>query len=490
MENLLLNIGAAYIRVSDERQDEYSPASQLSKIREYAAKEGYQIPDEYVYYDDGISGKLAAKRGDFNRMIAATKEKNPPFSVIYVWKFSRFARNQEESMVYKNLLRKKNISVVSVSEPVPEGPFGSLVERIIEWTDEYYLVALVGEVTRGMTEKVSRGEPTCAPPYGYIMKDKKYYPDEESGAAAIVREIFTRFVEGGKQREIAISLGERGVRTRFGNPPDARFIEYVLNNPCYIGYLRWTTGGLRALNAGDFNNENIQVIKGNHEPIISEELWQAAQARLRELKMKYSKYARRTDVIQYSLKGLVKCGACGSTLTSGIKSGSKNTIALQCCNYARGVCKVSHYITVPKLEAAVISGLKAAVESGEFTIIPQETKPAEAPAIDYNKLIEIEERKLARAKDAYLAEIDTLEQYRAAKEAISEKIAELKARQKSEIKKTFDVKKFGKKVAKVLAFIESDGASPQAKNEMLRTIINKIVYEKSNGNLAIYFHDI
>ena len=44
MEKLLLNIGAAYIRVSDERQDEYSPTSQLSKIREYAAKEGYQIP--------------------------------------------------------------------------------------------------------------------------------------------------------------------------------------------------------------------------------------------------------------------------------------------------------------------------------------------------------------------------------------------------------------------------------------------------------------
>lgn len=54
MAEPLLRIGAAYIRVSDERQDEFSPISQLKKIREYAAKEGYQIPDEYVYYDDGI----------------------------------------------------------------------------------------------------------------------------------------------------------------------------------------------------------------------------------------------------------------------------------------------------------------------------------------------------------------------------------------------------------------------------------------------------
>ena len=57
MEEELLKIGAAYIRVSDERQDEYSPDSQLKKIREHAARDGYIIPDEYVFYDDGISGR-------------------------------------------------------------------------------------------------------------------------------------------------------------------------------------------------------------------------------------------------------------------------------------------------------------------------------------------------------------------------------------------------------------------------------------------------
>ena len=149
----LLRIGSAYIRVSDERQDEYSPDSQLKKIREYASKEGYIIPDEFVFYDDGISGKSVKKRDDFNRMIALAKEKTHPFDVIYVWKFSRFARNQEESIVYKNLLRKSGVTVVSVSEPVPEGPFGSLVERVIEWTDAYYLINLAVEVSRGMEEK-------------------------------------------------------------------------------------------------------------------------------------------------------------------------------------------------------------------------------------------------------------------------------------------------------------------------------------------------
>ena len=103
MPDLLLKIAAAYIRVSDERQDEYSPDSQLKKIQEAAAKDGYMIPDEYVFYDDGISGKSVKKRGDFNRMIAIAKEKDQPFDKIYVWKFSRFARSQEHAIVYKSI---------------------------------------------------------------------------------------------------------------------------------------------------------------------------------------------------------------------------------------------------------------------------------------------------------------------------------------------------------------------------------------------------
>lgn len=336
MENDLLKIGSAYIRVSDERQDEYSPDSQLKKIREYAAKEGYLIPDEYVFYDDGISGKSTQKRNDFNRMIAIAKEKSHPFDVIYVWKFSRFARNQEESMVYKNLLRKKGISVVSVSEPIPEGHFGSLIERIIEWTDEYYLVNLGAEVTRGMTEKASRGEPTCAPPFGYVMKDKKYYPDEASGAANIVREIFTRYAAGEKQRAIAQSLGLSGVRTRYGNMPDNRWIDYVLHNPCYIGKVRWSLNGARAVSKLDFENENIMIVNGQHEPLISVDLWNKVQQMLDRQKKAYSKYARKSQTVEYMLKGLVRCGVCGSTLACNGTSGKEKVKCLQCCNYARG----------------------------------------------------------------------------------------------------------------------------------------------------------
>ena len=482
-------IGAAYIRVSDERQDEYSPDSQLKKIREYAAREGYYIPDEYVFYDDGISGRTVKKRGDFNRMIGMAKEKDHPFETIFVWKFSRFARNQEEAMVYKNLLRKHGTSVVSVSEPVPEGPFGSLIERIIEWMDEFYSINLAAEVTRGMTEKASRGEPNTPPPFGYYMKDKRWYPDEE--AAKIVREVFERFVSGEGMRSIAMDLGKRGVRTKFGGMPENRFIDFMLNNPTYIGMIRWSLDGTRAVSKRDYHNESVMIVPGQHEPIISVELWEAAQERIKELHKKYPKNARREQQVEYMLKGLVRCSACGSTLAAGAMGKRDKCRSIQCCNYQRGSCHTSHSITLPKIEAAFIAGLEKAIETQTFAMTPkapQKNKDAEAP--DYDRMIALEERRLERAKEAYLNEIDTIEQYKQNKEQITariEEIKELKQKNSAEPAETIDTAAYAKKVAEVVEFIKREDVTPQAKNEALRTVIEKVVYEKANQNLAIYF---
>jgi DNA invertase Pin-like site-specific DNA recombinase len=488
MAEPLLRIGAAYIRVSDERQDEYSPDSQLKKIREYAAKEGYQIPDDYVFYDDGISGKSTRKRGEFNLMIAVAKEKSHPFDKIYVWKFSRFARNQEESLVYKNLLRKHGVAVVSVSEPLPDGVYGDLIERIIEWMDEFYLTNLSTEVRRGMTEKASRGEPTCAPPFGYVMRDGCYYPDEDSGKADVVREIFRRYAGGEGMREIAVTIGARGVRTRYGNMPENRWIEYVLNNPCYIGYIRWSRDGVRAVSKRDYANGNIMTVQGSHEPLVSRELWDAVKARLDEQARLYPAHARREQSINYMLKGLVRCSACGATLAMSYASPKIKNRSMQCCNYNRGSCHVSHSIVIQKLEAAVIDGLRQAVGAQSFTMLPRKPQQTERKGVDYDKLIALEERRLERAKEAYLAGVDTIEQYAAAKDEITGKIAELTAmRERDNAPQSLDVASYAEKVAGVLEIITDEGIAPEAKNEALRTVVEKIVYNKPEERVEIYF---
>ena len=133
-----MKTAVAYIRVSTDSQDEYSPDAQKRLIKEYAKNNNMLLTD--VFEDIGISGTKASKRPQFQEMIALSKQKDCSFDTILVWKFSRFARNQEESIVYKSMLKKNGIDVISVSEPMPNDVYGGLIERIIEWMDEYYSI--------------------------------------------------------------------------------------------------------------------------------------------------------------------------------------------------------------------------------------------------------------------------------------------------------------------------------------------------------------
>ena len=474
----LLKTAAAYIRVSDDRQDEYSPDSQLKKTREYAAKSGYEIPDEFVFYDDGISGKNARRRSEFNRMIALAKEKDCAFDTIYVWKFSRFARNQEEALVYKNLLKKKGVAVVSVSEPIPEGAFGSLIERIIEWMDEYYLTNLSTEVIRGMSEKASRGE-AMSRQVGYDIVDKHYVPNAE---ADIVREVFSSFAAGEGMRAIALRLTAKGVRTSRGNVIDNRWVDYMLHNPVYIGKIRWCPNG-RAASRRDWDNPSTILVDGDHEPLISIDLWNTVQERIATLKRTYGKYQRREQPIEYMLKGLVRCSSCGATLAMSYAGGS-----LQCCNYARGSCKVSHSLSITKANKALIEYLEKAVALKEFAIVPSST-PVASDGVDYDRLIRAEQQKLARAKSAYLDGVDTLEEYSANKARLANRIAELERRRaEAGAPSAPDVLALSDRVQSVVALLRSDTATELAKSEALHSIIDHIVYNKSAQSLEVYFH--
>ncbi|MBQ9461633.1 MAG: recombinase family protein, partial [Clostridia bacterium] len=93
-----LRLAAAYIRVSTDDQVELSPDSQLAEIRKWAASHGYLVPDEYVFRDEGISGRKVVGRDQFKRMIGTAKQKPKPFDAILLWKFSRFARNRDDAV--------------------------------------------------------------------------------------------------------------------------------------------------------------------------------------------------------------------------------------------------------------------------------------------------------------------------------------------------------------------------------------------------------
>lgn len=474
-----MRIAAAYVRVSDERQDEYSPDSQLHLIRDFAKRNDYLLPQELIFRDDGISAKSTKGRLEFNRMISLAESKDHPFDAIIVWKFSRFARNTEDSILLKARLRRHDVAVLSVSERTDESSeFGELIERIIEWDDAHYLTRLSQEVKRGMMEKASRGEPMSRQ-FGYDLRNKQLIPNAD---AEIVRRIFRDFVSGVGMSLIARNLNSSGFRTVRGNPADNRFIEYVLNNPVYIGKIRYSKDG-RASSLRNYHSENVVTFDGKHEPIIDQSLWDAAQARIEDLKRKYPRYHRQQQPVDFMLKGLMRCDTCGATLCMQ----SNGTVSyIQCHNYSRGKCNVSHCMSLNVANREVIAALQHAVVNMDFNITPHEVDKNDLT--DYARLIRTEERKLQKAKEAYLAGVDTLDEYQVNKSKIQKSLDLLIAeRDKQQEIKPFDQNEYAQKVESVLRFIQSD-ASEQAKNEALRSILHKIVYQKEPKTLILFFY--
>ncbi len=128
-------------------------------MRKHAREHGWEVYKEFV---DEAESARSADRPAFQEMIATAKQADPPFDTILVWKLSRFARSREDSVVYKSLLERYGIRLVSVSEPVDDSPMGRLLEAVMEVIDEFYSLNLAQETVRGMKENARRGTQTVA----------------------------------------------------------------------------------------------------------------------------------------------------------------------------------------------------------------------------------------------------------------------------------------------------------------------------------------
>lgn len=482
-----MKTAAAYIRVSTDMQTELSPDSQLHMIRQYAEQHDIRLPESNIFSDEGLSGRKADKRPGFQQMIAAAKQKPRPFDMILVWKFSRFARSREDSIVYKSMLRSQcGIEVISVSEPMSEDKTSILIESMLEAMDEYYSINLAEEVRRGMEEKFRRGGVVTAPPIGYAVCDGNYIIDENE--AAIVRKIFADILDGKSVRRIAAELNSLGLRTKRGNRFDDRSIEYILTNPVYIGRMRYCPDHKCTLAHRYVPSPRTIEVEGDYEHIIDVEVFDAVQKLMEEKKSRYAKYHRECAEggNDYYFRGIVRCSDCGAVLTRSAKGQG-----LQCCNFARGKCGVSHYISVRKLKNAVLSAL--AYDMGCSAEIKYVSKPKVSGAKSAENILREqlarEQKKLERIKAAYEEGIDTLDEYKASKAKLLQSIDMIKAKlTEPEISgnKPSDPSEYKHKKADVMKLLGSPDISPTIFNEALLTVIEKIVFDRSSNIIRIF----
>lgn len=331
---------AAYIRVSTEDQLEYSPDSQLKRIYEYTRNHNLYLPDEYIYLDEGISGRSADNRPAFMNMIRTARQKPRPFDLILVWKYSRFARNRQDSIFYKSMLRKEcGIDVISITEQLSDDPTSILIEALLEAMDEYYSINLAQEVRRGMNEKFSRGGIVGPPPFGYRINSCIMEPDPKT--APIVIFMYESFLNGLSCRQIAEHLNKHQIRTIRNHPFEARTVRYILSNPFYLGMQR------RHLDSS--SDTSMTVLPSRHSPLVTPDVFSQVQKRLKITERIQSNNENLPS--SYMLKGLVRCSSCGGTLT-------RTQDYLQCCRYTRGQCRDSHCVSLPYLTGLVLNRLE------------------------------------------------------------------------------------------------------------------------------------
>lgn len=463
-----MKVAACYIRVSTDDQLEYSPDAQLREIRKYAASHDLFLDPAHIYMDEGISGRTAAKRPAFNKMIGVAKLKPRPFDTILLWKFSRFARNREDAVVYKSMLRKLGIEVISISENIGDDKMSVLIEAMIEAMDEYYSINLGEEVIRGMTQKALTGGVNSIPSFGYdMLHGNKHFTINEK-EAEYVRLVFDMYISGSTLFAIARHLNSLGVRTKKGNKFENRQIEYMLNNPVYKGYVRWTP--TKTVSKRIYDSPDTIITKGEHEPIIPEEKWEEAHNLYLKRKALHNPYQKPTEVRKHFLSGILKCGLCGSTLVY-----ANFTQGFQCHSYSHGCCEHSCYIAATKIEKMIIDQLTELEQTDPYIYMQLPPATSDADTVATEKEVARLKKILQKAKDAYLAGIDSLEEYGQNKARLQTQLNTLReALTNSPAPSPAEVKKV--KISEVKALILS-AADYKEKNIALDAIFSKITFQ-------------
>ena len=281
---------AIYARFSSNGQREESIEGQLDACRKYADNNGHTIIDTYI---DRARTGTDDNRPQFQRMIKDAK--TGKFQMILVYQYDRFFRDAGKSALYKEMLKKDGVSVVSALEPLPDGSARIITEGMIDLLAEYYSADLSVKTKRGMNinahkKKFNGGRP----PFGYSIIDGYFEINEET--APIVQEIFTDYINLKPIKTILDGLNRRHILNTNGKPFTYASITYLLSNKRYTGYYIY---------------DDIEI-EDDGLAIIDEETFLLAQEQLGKAK-------HRKSSSDYMLSSKLYCGNCenGMTGTSG-----------------------------------------------------------------------------------------------------------------------------------------------------------------------------
>ena len=294
----------AYFRDSGGATQELSVPQQEASALAWCQQRGITVTR--VFADVARSAKYGViGREQFQAMITYMLEGSPEKTVIF-WDYSRWARELLSGLKYLIDLRMMGVQVISIVDPIPDGPYGLFIEVAKLMSAEEDNRRKSASVKRGLIDSIRRNNayPRARPPVGFIRErfvagtrrdgnpryNGRLVPDPAT--APLARQAFEMAAEGRTLIEIMMTTGlQANVSAMAG----------MLRNPVYAGDLVY--GG--------------EYFADHHEALISRELFESVQKRLAE-----RSFHPRQERSSYLLSGMVVCGSCGRPAVGAMSSGS------------------------------------------------------------------------------------------------------------------------------------------------------------------------
>lgn len=374
-------IAGLYFRLSqeDERAGEsLSIENQRLMLRKYAEERGFEIHGEYI--DDGISG-TTFNRPEVQRLLDDAK--TGVINTIVVKDLSRFGRNYIEVGQYIDYVFPAfGIRFIAIQDNVDtENRDNTAMEMmpIMNVFNEWHAANTSKKIRAVRKNNALAGIYSAKKAtYGYLKgTDKKRTPIIDEETAPVVRRIFEMYASGMSPKNIADILNAEGISSpgklayekygMKGKPNEMRLwceisIRAMLNNIFYLGHLpmlQETSVSYKNHKRHHKDKSEWVITYNNHEPIISQELWDKVHERMKSMAQ-----GRKTKTgYLHPLSGFLVCADCGTKLKmSGTWSHSKDKYRyhFDCgyhLRYGKSLC-FSHYIQAAVLEEIVLDDIR------------------------------------------------------------------------------------------------------------------------------------
>ncbi|WP_079710180.1 recombinase family protein [Paraliobacillus ryukyuensis] len=346
-------LAALYARVSTEDQvDGYSIEAQKDRLYQYAQNNDIEIIGEYI--DEGKSGKSIDGRPEIKRLLKDAN--NGKFNAVMIYKLDRLARNTKDSLEIVETLNNFNVQLISYSESIDTtSPYGKMFYTVISSYAEMERSTIIERGKMGMIQRAKQGFYNGGRVLGYDSVNKHLVINEEE--AHVVKLIFGYAEQEMGYKAIVSRINAMGYKTKRGCDFSINTVKTILDNPIYIGKIRFNMYQNWREKKRQGRNENYTIVDGQHEAIITQEQWD----RVQKIRNKRSHRPAQSST-PYFLTSLIKCPKCGYGMVAGKSKGSKGKYYryYNCGlfhNKGKNACS-SHSIRADRAEQQVLDTLK------------------------------------------------------------------------------------------------------------------------------------